>query len=80
MEEARFLRIAADARAGNPTAMTALLVESFDPLRSILAQQMNTLPSEAQLEPEDVIQEVYAAAWSGMAMAGITPGMAALRM
>lgn len=64
MEDARFSQIMAQATAGNTAALDALLVEGFGPLRAAILQQMSDTLKSARLEPEDVIQEVYAAAWS----------------
>ncbi len=64
MDEARFREIMGRVEAGDTAAMGSLLVAGFTPLRSAISQQMAELLSKAQLEPEDVIQEAYAAAWS----------------
>ena len=64
MEDARFRDSMAQVKAGNTAAMDSLLVASFDPLRSAIAHDMSESLKKAQLEPEDVIQEVYAAAWT----------------
>jgi RNA polymerase sigma-70 factor (ECF subfamily) len=56
----------AQIKSGSVAAMDSLLVASFNPLRSAIALQMSSVPSKAQLEPEDVIQEVYAAAWANL--------------
>lgn len=66
MEDARFHDLIAQAKAGHKPAVDALLVASFSPLRSVIAQQMGDMLNKAQLEPEDVIQEVYAAAWANL--------------
>jgi len=64
MEDTRFKEIITQIKAGHQAAMDALLVDCFDLLRSTIAQQMSDTLKKAQLEPEDVIQEVYTAAWS----------------
>ena len=64
MEDARFKVIMAQVTAGSVAAMDSLLVASFSPLQSAIAHQMGDSLRKAQLEPEDVIQEVYAAAWT----------------
>lgn len=69
MEDAKFRDLMAQAKAGQVAAMDALLVTSFDPLRSAIIQHMGDTLKKAQLEPEDVIQEVYAAAWANLAAA-----------
>jgi len=66
MEDAKFAGLMAQVKAGNVAAMDSLLVASFSPLRSAIAQQMSDTLIKAQLEPEDVIQEVYAAAWTNL--------------
>lgn len=64
MNDAKFKETMGQLQAGNTAAMGSLLVASFGPLRWAIAQQMGDLLSKAQLEPEDVIQETYAAAWT----------------
>jgi RNA polymerase sigma-70 factor, ECF subfamily len=66
MDEARFRDAMAQVKAGSVAAMDSLLVAGFDPLRTAIAQQMSDTLRKAQLEPEDVIQEVYAAAWASL--------------
>src|SRR5262245_24792299 len=62
MEEAKFHETMAEAKAGSTAAVSSLLVAGFTPLRAAIVSLMSDLPSEAQIEPEDIIQEVYAAA------------------
>lgn len=64
MQDEQFKRTMEQVRTGNRTAMSALLVAGFDPLRSAIAQQIAKTPGAAQFEPEDVLQEAYAAAWA----------------
>jgi RNA polymerase sigma-70 factor, ECF subfamily len=66
MEDVRFRDVMAQIKAGNTAAMDSLLVASFDPLRSAIAHHMGDTLTKAQLEPEDVIQETYAAAWTNL--------------
>ncbi len=66
MDDARFKTAMLDVKAGKTAAMDALLVASFDPLRAAISHQMGELLAKAQLEPEDIIQEVYAAAWANL--------------
>ncbi|HSW45535.1 MAG TPA: sigma-70 family RNA polymerase sigma factor [Phycisphaerae bacterium] len=66
MEDAKFRDILGQVKAGNAAAMDTLLVASFGSLRSAIAQQMSEALKNAHLEPEDVIQEVYAAAWANL--------------
>jgi RNA polymerase sigma-70 factor, ECF subfamily len=66
MNDAAFRDVMAQVKAGKVAAMDSLLVASFDPLRSAIAQQMSDTLRKAQLEPEDVIQEVYASAWANL--------------
>ncbi|MBI4579438.1 MAG: sigma-70 family RNA polymerase sigma factor [Planctomycetes bacterium] len=69
MEDARFRELIERLDAGDTAAMEALLVGGFDPLRAAVARQLGELAGKAQVEPEDVIQEVYSAAWARL------PGM-----
>jgi RNA polymerase sigma-70 factor (ECF subfamily) len=64
MDDTRFRDSMVQVRAGNTAAMDSLLVASFDPLRTAIAHEMSESLKKAQLEPEDVLQEVYAAAWT----------------
>lgn len=66
MDDARFTELMAQVEAGETAAVDSLLVASFTPLRSAIAGQMSETLAKAQLEPEDVIQEVYAAAWAAL--------------
>lgn len=66
MDGAKFSKTMAEVQAGNVAAMDSLLLASYDPLRSVIAQQMSDTLRKAQLEPEDVIQETYAAAWASL--------------
>ncbi len=66
MDDVRFRELMAQVKAGKVTAMDPLLVASFGALRSAIAQNMSESLKKAQLEPEDVIQEVYAAAWASL--------------
>jgi RNA polymerase sigma-70 factor, ECF subfamily len=66
MQDARFREIMAQVKTGKVAAMDALLVAGFDPLRLAIDRQMGDVLRKAQLEPEDVIQEVYAAAWTSL--------------
>jgi len=82
MEDARFRELLTEAKAGKTAAMDALLVASFDPLRAAVAQQMGAALAKAQLEPEDIIQETYAACWASLTNAnfdGFQPFLAWLR-
>jgi RNA polymerase sigma-70 factor, ECF subfamily len=64
MDEGQFSQLMGRVKAGDTAAMGSLLIASFQPLRWLIAQQMGDLLNKASAEPEDVIQEVYAAAWS----------------
>jgi len=66
MDEKRFQELLSQARQGDKQATDSLLVSSFDPLRAAIVGQMGDLLAKAQVEPEDVIQEVFAAAWTGL--------------
>jgi RNA polymerase sigma-70 factor (ECF subfamily) len=63
MQEAKFQEMMSRAKAGDTTAVDALLAAGFSPLRSAIVRHMADSLQKAQLEPEDVIQETYAAAW-----------------
>ena len=69
MEDPKFRELMGQVRAGNTAGMDSLLVASFAPLRSVIAQQMAGSLKKAQVEPEDVIQEVFAAAWANLPQA-----------
>jgi RNA polymerase sigma-70 factor (ECF subfamily) len=64
MQDAEFRNLMSQFRSGNSAALSSLLVAAFTPLRTTIAHQMGDLLSQAQAEPEDVIQEAYAAAWA----------------
>ena len=66
MEDSQFADILARIKGGETAAMDMLLVEAFGPLRSAIVQQMTGGLKNAPIEPEDVIQEVFAAAWAGL--------------
>jgi len=67
MDDVRFRAILDQSKAGDRTAMSSLLLAAFDPLRTAIVQQMSGALSKARAEPEDVIQEAYAAAWIHLA-------------
>jgi RNA polymerase sigma-70 factor (ECF subfamily) len=56
-------------KAGDRAAMDSLLIAGFVPLRGAVAQMLAESPGPGRLEPEDVIQEVYAAAWANLSQA-----------
>ena len=66
MEDVKFKHCLSQAKAGEKSAMGPLLVAAFAPLRAAIAYQMSDTLAKAQLEPEDLIQEAYAAAWAGL--------------
>lgn len=66
MDDVRFRELMGQVKAGQESAMDVLLVASFAPLRSAITYQLSDSLRKAQLEPEDVIQEVYSAAWTGL--------------
>jgi len=63
MEEERFRQMIDRARAGDEEAGDCLFVSCYEPLRAVVSQLMDGLLQKAKLEPEDIIQETYAAAW-----------------
>lgn len=66
MQDEKFRELLAKARSGDKSAMSGLLVASFDPLRAAISRQAAETLRKAQLEPEDVIQEAFAAAWGAL--------------
>lgn len=66
MDEVAFKQTMDRIKTGDEAAMSALLVAGFSPVRAAIVQQMLNNPASAQLEPEDVVQEAYVAAWSAL--------------
>lgn len=62
MQDTQFKELTARLQAGDTAAVGPLLVAAFTPLRSAIVHQMGALLSKAQVEPEDVIQEVFVSA------------------
>lgn len=69
MDEPRIRELLERLNAGDRSAMSPLLVAAFEPLRSMLIQQTGRLPQAIRPEPEDVIQDVYVAAWAAVPQA-----------
>jgi len=69
MDDAKFSHLMEQLDSGDSAAMGSLLVASFTPLRSAIARHLGDLLAKAQVEPEDVIQEVYTAAWANLPQA-----------
>lgn len=66
MDEAVFHRMILLARAGDQDAADFLFVKAFDSLYPLVAKRIQGALRAAPVEPEDVIQDVYAAAWRQM--------------
>ncbi len=66
MQAVEFSKIMAQINAGDSAAMDSLLVASFSPLRAVIVHHMSDTLRKAHLEPEDVIQEVFSAAWTSL--------------
>jgi len=64
MDEGRFQQAIRQARQGDPSALGPVLVAAFAPLRAAIAYHMSDMLAKVQLEPEDLIQEAFAAAWT----------------
>lgn len=69
MDDAQFKQVIQRIQAGDTKAMSCLLVGSFSALRTTVTRRMNDLLTKAGIEPEDVMQEAYAAAWPEIANA-----------
>lgn len=67
MEQALFRRMCNLAQGGDEDAADVLFVSAFDSLYALVSQRLNSILRAGALEPEDVIQEVYAAAWPKLA-------------
>jgi RNA polymerase sigma-70 factor (ECF subfamily) len=66
MNETTFHDLMARIRGGDETAACALFVACHDPLRELVESRMDRVFQKGRVDPEDVIQEAYAAAWSGL--------------
>lgn len=62
MDDQRFRQVFAKAVAGDAAAADSLFVAAYEVLHAAVARQMDPILL-ARLQAEDVIQEVYAAAW-----------------
>lgn len=69
MDDTQFRQIIAQIRDGDNRAMSCLLVGSFAALRSAVTRHMDDVLVRAGFEPEDIMQEAYAAAWPELAAA-----------
>lgn len=67
MEHVQFLKMIRLAQAGDEAAADCLFADCYPLLRPFVLQCMDPVFRKAVLEPEDVIQEVYAAAWPKLA-------------
>lgn len=57
------------ARGGDLAAADWLFVSCFDRVRGTIQRKMDAVLRKARVEPEDVVQEAYAAAWANLAEA-----------
>lgn len=69
MNDEQFRETMASVRAGDTSAMSCLLVTSFRALRAAVSAQIDEVLGSNGVEPEDIMQEAYAAAWPEMAKA-----------
>lgn len=69
MQEGRFVEMLQQAQSGDEAAADWVFAECFRPLRSVVQKQLDPILQKARLEPEDIIQEVYALAWPHLASA-----------
>ncbi len=69
MDDKQFRETMERIRVGDTRAMSCLLVASFGALRGAVAAQIDDALAKSGVEPEDVMQETYAAAWPEMANA-----------
>ncbi len=53
-------------RSGDMAAADWVFVAFFNPLRAFVERKMDDTLRRVRLEPEDVVQEVYAAAWANL--------------
>lgn len=63
MDMKLFRQMADLARAGDEAAADYLFVQSYRPLRVFIETLMDDLLCKARVEPEDIIQDTYVAAW-----------------
>lgn len=63
MDDAQFTSIVRLARSGDQAAAGCLFTASYRTLRLFLDNAMDVVLRKSQLEPEDIIQDVFAAAW-----------------
>lgn len=63
MEHDRFTTMVRLARWGDQAAAGCLFAASYHALRVFVQNAMDVVLRKSQLEPEDIIQDVYAAAW-----------------
>lgn len=63
MDDEQFRKLIRHAQAGDETATERLFVDCHGKLRSHVARSMKRAFARTRIEPEDILQEVYAAAW-----------------
>lgn len=66
MDEQQFQEMISRAKAGEEAAADYLFVACYEPLRAAIMGFMDRVLRLARLEPEDILQEAYAAAWANI--------------
>lgn len=66
MDEKRFREMMTLATAGDEAAADCLFVACYEPLQGVVLGFMDHILRRAYLEPEDILQEAYAAAWPNL--------------
>ncbi len=64
MKSEWFKHVMDQAQAGDEEAAAGLFVHAYRPLRTLVRGLMDDVLARARLEPDDILQEVYVAAWS----------------
>lgn len=67
MEHEQFRSMIERAKSGEQDAADFLFVACFEALRASVARLMDRVLLRARLEPEDIVQETYVAAWPKLA-------------
>jgi RNA polymerase sigma-70 factor, ECF subfamily len=66
MDDQLFSVLMGRVQAGDRDAIGTLLVAGFDATRAAVARCMDDVLARGHLEPEDIVQEAFAAAWPKM--------------
>jgi RNA polymerase sigma-70 factor, ECF subfamily len=67
MNDQLFNQLMVRVQAGDRDAIGSLLVAGFEPTRAAIVRCMDGVFTKGQIEPEDIIQEAFAAAWPKIA-------------